>query len=271
MGYDVLMHTKIGSAVRSIDKDKRMSEAVRDRARSLVDQWKSECRERSRSPKHRRRSDASLLRKSNGLLEGSCSKYADEIRGCTCESDALVVGSDGSSCRDALLKSEAQECQRSAGGSLHVSSKRSRIRNKLQDAVEWAVASLELDAKPAGHVQNLAGLNPADLAAQIESAIHSQLCEKSEKMYVSQCRSVIFNLKDAGNRNFRRKVLLGLLRSEDLPSMSAEEMASDSLREERSAVRREALLAVAKSEPQGEFVCENCGGTLCRRTLGEVR
>lgn len=264
MSYDVLVKTKIGITVRSIAKDKDMSEAVRDCARSLVSQWKFEHRDRSRSSSHRLPLDASLLRKSDGLLESARSKDAQEIGTCACESDDICVGSAVSSCRGVLLKSEPQGSRLNVGRNLHAVSKRSRIRSKLQDAIEWAAASLELDTKPTG-------LNPADLTARIESAIHSQLSEKSEKLYVSQCRSVIFNLKDAGNRSFRRKVLLGLLRPEDLPSMSAEEMASDSLREERSAVRREALLAVAKSEPQGEFVCENCGGTLCRRTLGEVR
>jgi len=70
---------------------------------------------------------------------------------------------------------------------------------------------------------------------------------------------------------FRRKLLLGALKPDALPRMSAEEMASEARQKERQTVRRDAMLALGRSEPQGEFVCENCGGTLCRRTLGEIR
>lgn len=104
---------------------------------------------------------------------------------------------------------------------------------------------------------------PDALAHCIEAALHEQL--GGEREYLSQVRSIVFNLRDRSNAAFRRKLLDGLCDPKSLPAMTAEEMASDAKNAERAKVRQEAFAAI--TENMGEktesnaFVCEKCAGT----------
>ena len=66
---------------------------------------------------------------------------------------------------------------------------------------------------------------PAELAVQIELAMQKHLWPSSReamkdesKAYMDQVRAVIFNLKDKKNLTFRKRVLVGAIQAQDLPS-----------------------------------------------------
>lgn len=58
-----------------------------------------------------------------------------------------------------------------------------------------------------------------------------------EAGYRSQVRSILFNLKDKKNPDFRRRVLIGEVTCDEIVHMKSEQMASDKKREENSNIR----------------------------------
>lgn len=107
--------------------------------------------------------------------------------------------------------------------------------------------------------------DPKLLAAEIENALHVHY-KANEKAYRAQARAVCFNLKDEKNVAFRLKLMLGYLIPEKIPTLTAEDMASDQKRALRTEIRREAMEAVdaewdsrhTSGEASGMFPCELC-------------
>merc|ERR1712129_276354 len=107
------------------------------------------------------------------------------------------------------------------------------------------------------------------LAFDIERELHSQLCLGKE--YVAQARSIVFNIKDTRNPNFRRKLLCGFFEPWELPQMTGEEMASEAKTAERARWRQKALEAAAL-KPGNETLtnahtCEKCCATDCAASM----
>lgn len=249
----VLADTRIGFVVQSIAKTPMLAESVRASARALVDAWRQDFRKRSGSAD----GVAPCRRKTKRLS----AEAAPQPSSGACRDGEVATVALHAFCTDGM----------SAAGTDEVISRlptphRDKVRQKLTEALRAALATAEASGAPTS------GMCPAsDLAIAIEEALYNQLMPQSGIRYLRQAKSLIFNVKDEANEAFRLKILFGSVNPADLARMTAEEMASDARHAERAFVRREALEAAMKSEPQGEFSCEKCGGTLCRRTLGEVR
>ena len=100
------------------------------------------------------------------------------------------------------------------------------------------------------------------LARRIEAQLHEKL---DGRRYTSQARSLLFNLKDGSNVDFRESLLSGELDLTRLPEISAEEMASSSRNAQRAHLRQQAL-AETSLRPSGivstdKFRCGRCLGT----------
>jgi len=107
------------------------------------------------------------------------------------------------------------------------------------------------------------------LGQRIEVALFVQLrLPGRDADYKSQARSIIFNLKDPLNQSFGRIVLSGRLAPERLPTLSAEDMASQEKIEERARVRKEGAeeleldwaLRHGHLQISGTFTCGKCKG-----------
>mmetsp|Transcript_22025 Transcript_22025/g.50325 ORF Transcript_22025/g.50325 Transcript_22025/m.50325 type:complete len:241 (-) Transcript_22025:30-752(-) len=103
----------------------------------------------------------------------------------------------------------------------------------------------------------------AQLAEEVESALHEQLA--TEKEYLAQVRAIVFNLKASGEGTLRQKLLLGKCDLKKLPRMTADELLSDAKSSVRAAARRKAeesmMLKPDKQCETDEFTCEACSGT----------
>merc|ERR1719356_913732 len=101
---------------------------------------------------------------------------------------------------------------------------------------------------------------------EIEQALVEQC--STEKEYLNQARSIVFNLKDAKNPTFRSKVMLGYYSPGQVPRLSTEDMASDVKNAERKRMRKDSMEEVQsdwamKNGPQkitGMFTCSKCKG-----------
>ncbi|KAM9353036.1 transcription elongation factor A protein 3 isoform 3-T3 [Symphorus nematophorus] len=84
------------------------------------------------------------------------------------------------------------------------------------------------------------GTNCDSMAAEIEDHIYQEI-KATDMKYKNRVRSRISNLKDPKNPGLRRNVLAGSIELSRIASMSAEEMASDELKQLRNVLTQEAI------------------------------
>ncbi|TDH05871.1 hypothetical protein EPR50_G00126970 [Perca flavescens] len=93
--------------------------------------------------------------------------------------------------------------------------------------------------------------------------------------YKNRVRSRISNLKDMKNPNLRRTVLCGSVTPERMARMTAEEMASDELKEMRKNLTKEAVrdhqMATTGGTQTDLFTCGKCKGKCCTYTQVQTR
>lgn len=84
------------------------------------------------------------------------------------------------------------------------------------------------------------GANCDGMAAEIEDHIYQDI-KATDMKYKNRVRSRMSNLKDPKNPGLRRNVLAGSIELKRLATMSAEEMASDELKQLRNVLTQEAI------------------------------
>ncbi|KAM3866253.1 transcription elongation factor A protein 1 [Diretmus argenteus] len=121
-----------------------------------------------------------------------------------------------------------------------------------------------------------------ELGAQIEDYILFIECPRifqefknTDMKYKNRVRSRISNLKDVKNPNLRRTVLCGSVSPERMAKMTAEEMASDELKEMRKNLTKEAVrdhqMATTGGTQTDLFTCGKCKGKRCTYTQVQTR
>ncbi|CAJ1410818.1 unnamed protein product [Effrenium voratum] len=150
----------------------------------------------------------------------------------------------------------------SQGDGKNDESYREKVRLKLVEALGKEEG--EIEAKGGETQQSMR--DPVRLAEDIEEELNKALPKK--EAYMHQARSILFNLKDSRNSTFRFKVMVGFFSPNQLPSLTAEDMASDEKNDERRKHRQYAMEALdqgwaLKNGQQlttGMFTCGKCKG-----------
>lgn len=103
--------------------------------------------------------------------------------------------------------------------------------------------------------------DPYRVAVMVESAMFEKW-GTSTGAQKAKYRSIMFNIKDSKNPDFRRKVLLGQFEPHTITELTPEQMASDALREKNEKIKEKALFecergqaAVASTD---KFKCGRC-------------
>ena len=112
-----------------------------------------------------------------------------------------------------------------------------KIRQKVRASVEAALETAAAEALESGHER--AEGTPSEVATAVEAALYAK-CGSVDKDYRTRARSLMFNLKDAHNRQLRARVLANDLRPEKVAGMSPQELANKELVEWREARQRAA-------------------------------
>ncbi|KAK1340384.1 hypothetical protein QTO34_018953 [Cnephaeus nilssonii] len=106
------------------------------------------------------------------------------------------------------------------------------------------------------------------------SHIYQEL-KSTDMKYRNRVRSRISNLKDPRNPGLRRNVLSGAISTGLIAKMTAEEMASDELRELRNAMTQEAIrehqMAKTGGTTTGLFQCKKCKKKNCTYNQVQTR
>ncbi|XP_066495060.1 transcription elongation factor A protein 3 isoform X2 [Tiliqua scincoides] len=118
------------------------------------------------------------------------------------------------------------------------------------------------------------GVNCDKMAAEIEGHIYQEL-KSTDMKYRNRVRSRISNLKDPKNPGLRRNVLCGSIPPSRIANMTAEEMASDELKELRNALTQEAIREHQMAKTGGTttdlFQCGKCKKKNCTYNQVQTR
>ncbi|XP_062818913.1 transcription elongation factor A protein 3 isoform X1 [Anolis carolinensis] len=118
------------------------------------------------------------------------------------------------------------------------------------------------------------GVNCDKMAAEIEDHIYQEL-KGTDMKYRNRVRSRISNLKDPKNPGLRRNVLCGAISAGRIAKMTAEEMASDELKELRNAMTQEAIREHQMAKTGGTatdlFQCGKCKKKNCTYNQVQTR
>ncbi|XP_019414381.1 PREDICTED: transcription elongation factor TFIIS-like [Lupinus angustifolius] len=134
---------------------------------------------------------------------------------------------------------------------------RDKIRELLQEALSKVPGEADEDV-----MDEVNACDPIRVAVTLESLLFEKWGPSNGAQKVKY-RSLMFNLKDQNNPDFRRKVLLGVIEPERLINMSTAEMASERRKQENKKLEQKALFECERgAQPKAttdQFKCGRCG------------
>ncbi|XP_030220655.1 transcription elongation factor A protein 1 isoform X1 [Gadus morhua] len=249
MTLELLQSTRIGMSVNAIRKQSTDDE-VTSLAKSLIKSWKKLLDEPGGGDKSsedkRKEQNSPVMSPSQGSPEA---KEESSSSNSSSKCDPVDMASN----------SLINTFPRAPGTSDSV---RIKCRNLLTAALQTGEDHIAI------------GSDCDELGAQIEECIFQEF-KNTDMKYKNRVRSRISNLKDVKNPNLRRTVLCGNVSPERMAGMSAEEMASDELREMRKNLTKEAVRDHQMSTTGGTqtdlFTCGKCKGKRCTYTQVQTR
>ncbi|KAF4349746.1 transcription elongation factor TFIIS [Cannabis sativa] len=134
---------------------------------------------------------------------------------------------------------------------------RDRVRDMLHEALSKVSGEADEDM-----VDDVNACDPIRVAVTVESVLFENWGGATGAQKVKY-RSLMFNLKDPKNPDFRRKVLLGQIKAERLVDMSTAEMASDERQQQNKKLEEKALFdcerGLQREATTDQFKCGRCG------------
>jgi len=257
MTKDILRGSLIGKTVNEIFKH-QTDPVVKDKAKSLVLKWKALAA--GKDP---------ITPKSTPTTPSQPAAATTSLsRDLSTGSNIDAATPSGVPARKELIKQDSGLTSfRSDGTPMAQGKARQRrieIRKKLLGILKMEVEDLnnENEKKDLQDVE--------ETVVAIEEEMWSQLVKRDDdKAYMTQLRSIMYNLKDPKNPNFNYKILAGFFKPENLPTMTAEEMASEAKQAERAKHRQDSMeeiqtdwaLKHGEVKISGMFTCGKCKGT----------
>ncbi|XP_059666853.1 transcription elongation factor TFIIS-like [Cornus florida] len=147
------------------------------------------------------------------------------------------------------------------------------LRNKVRELLSEALCKVsgEADEDLRDEVN---ACDPFRVAVAVESSLFEKW-GRSNGTQKFKYRSIMFNIKDPKNTDFRRKVLLGDVKPERIPEMSPEEMASYQRQLENEKIKEKALFECQRDDaPKAtttEFRCRRCGKNNTTYNQAQIR
>eukprot|EP00250_Pteridium_aquilinum_P004736 c14937_g1_i1 orf=306-1388(+) len=138
-------------------------------------------------------------------------------------------------------------------------------RDRLRESLAEAFAKVFTEAE--GHnLVRAKACDPIAVAVAVETVMFETLglFHGVNKM---KYRSIMFNIKDTNNPDFRRKILLGDLSPSDIMNLTPDQMASDQRKMENEEIKKKALFECERGNngqaSTDQFKCGKCGQRKC--------
>ncbi|KAK3014936.1 hypothetical protein RJ639_009952 [Escallonia herrerae] len=139
------------------------------------------------------------------------------------------------------------------------------MRDKIRELLSEALCKVLKEADEESRTE-VEACDPFRVAISLESALFEKW-GRSNGSQKFKYRSIMFNIKDPQNPDFRRKVLLGHVKPEEVLRMTPEEMASTERQMQNVKIKEKALFdcerAAAPKATTNEFKCGRCGKKQC--------
>ncbi|MCL7043845.1 hypothetical protein MKW94_023189 [Papaver nudicaule] len=135
------------------------------------------------------------------------------------------------------------------------------VRDKVREILAEALSKVHTEANGGDILDKVNTCDPIRVAVSVESVLFEKwgLSNGAKKF---KYRSIMFNIKDPKNPDFRRRVLIGEIKPERLVNMTPEEMASDQRKEETNQIKEKALFYCERSgeatATTDQFKCGRC-------------
>uniref|UniRef100_A0A8C8S6E7 Transcription elongation factor n=1 Tax=Pelusios castaneus TaxID=367368 RepID=A0A8C8S6E7_9SAUR len=245
MTLELLQSTRIGMSVNAIRKQST-DEEVTSLAKSLIKSWKK-------------------------LLDGPSTEKDSEDKkkepASSSQNSPEAREESSSSSNSSIRKEETNASSDSFIPSLpRAPSTSDSVRVKCREMLAAALRT--------GDDYIAIGADEEELGSQIEEAIYQEL-KNTDMKYKNRVRSRIANLKDTKNPNLRKNVLCGNIPPDRFAKMTAEEMASDELKEMRKNLTKEAIREHQMAKTGGTqtdlFTCGKCKKKNCTYTQVQTR
>lgn len=139
------------------------------------------------------------------------------------------------------------------------------VRDKIRELLLQALnkVSGEIEERQRGELD---ACDPIRVAVCLESAMFEKWGRSTGAQKVKY-RSILFNIGDSSNPDFRRKVLLGHVQPEKVLEMKPEEMASHDRQRQNKQIKDKALFECERGKQAeattNSFKCGRCGKRKC--------
>ncbi|XP_041046555.1 transcription elongation factor A protein 1 isoform X2 [Carcharodon carcharias] len=244
MTLELLQSTRIGMSVNAIRKQSKEEDVI-SLAKSLIKSWKKllDGPSAEKSSEEKKRDSVSLAQNSPEAKEESS-------------------GSNSSNPHEAFYTPSPFQLKSYPQAPFTTDPVRIKCREMLAAAMKTDGDYIAI------------GSDCEELGAQIEESVYQEF-KNTDMKYKNRVRSRIANLKDSKNPNLRRNVLCGNIAPDRLAKMTAEEMASDELKEMRKALTKEAIREHQMAKTGGTetdlFTCGKCKKKNCTYTQVQTR
>ncbi|KAK1409270.1 hypothetical protein QVD17_35796 [Tagetes erecta] len=269
VNYQVLVSTQVGKRLRQLTKHPRKK--IQSLAAELVEIWKNIIVEET------------LKNKKNGSLdtkESSKPEQVQRVNSIKVEKHVHTTASSSSSDKKVNVvkvekredikveRATKEENKRSSVAPPKLSSLvycKDPVRDKIRELLSEALC------KVSGEVEDelrddVDASDPYRVAVSVESAMFEKW-GKSNGAQKFKYRSIMFNIKDPKNPDFRRKVLLGHVKPERILELTPDEMASTERQMENVKIKEKALFDCERGGPPkattDQFKCGRCGKRKC--------
>ncbi|KAK4353146.1 hypothetical protein RND71_028664 [Anisodus tanguticus] len=139
------------------------------------------------------------------------------------------------------------------------------VRDKVRELLAEALCKVsgEVDEDLNDEVN---ACDPYRVAVQVETAMFEKW-GRSNGAQKFKYRSIMFNIKDQNNQDFRRKVLLGKFPAHSITELTPEEMASEERQKQNEKIKEKALFNSERGLPAqastDKFKCGRCRKNQC--------
>ncbi|XP_070555924.1 transcription elongation factor A protein 1-like isoform X2 [Ptychodera flava] len=239
MTLEVLQKTRIGMSVNSLRKQSSNDDVI-TLSKSLIKSWKK-------------------------LLPAQSSRGSRDSQDSSRDSPT-DTGSESMSSKDAGNGNSSQSKPTATVNPLPKTN--DSVREKCREMLSNALKTPLEDADTSGFG------DPVELASAIEDCIFTEFTNTDTK-YKNRIRSRVANLKDSRNPGLRQKVLSGEITPERIATMTADEMASDEMKELRKNYTKEAIrdhqMATTGGTKTDLLKCGKCGKRNCTYNQVQTR
>ncbi|KAJ1429822.1 Zinc finger, TFIIS-type [Sesbania bispinosa] len=262
VNYKILVNTQVGKHLKVLTKHPRQK--IRAFAADLIEIWKGIIiKEQAKI-----RTGALIIRNGTSRSSSENIKKVQNVDVKTEKTDRTASVKVEKIAKDEKPVSGAKKMSSSSATPPKLKTmikSNDSVRDKIRELLHEALSKVSGEADE-DVMDEVNACDPIRVAVTVESVLFEKWGPSNGAQKVKY-RSLMFNLKDQNNPDFRRKVLLGIVEPQRLVNMSTAEMASEQRKQQIEKIEKKALFECERgAQPKAttdQFKCGRCGQRKC--------